>query len=155
MKITGLEEVFRNLNKEVEKIQTRTQAGMIVAAIKVRRATEKETPKTPVDTGNLRSSFFVVTPKTTPQGESPKFRDDKNGQMAGDHAVTVAATKAILSKKLPAVGFGFSANYAMHVHEMVDGKFQRPGAGAKFLDTHLKNMKDEILQTIGMEAQIQ
>lgn len=153
-KITGLETIAKNLNKEIQKITTRSQAGLVTAAIVVRRATEKESPKTPVEFGNLRSSFFVTTIKDAPVGGSPKFKDDKNGEMAGDHQATIESVKATLPKKYPAVGLGFSASYAMHVHENVDAKFQRPGAGAKFFETHLKNKQAEILEIIGAEIQI-
>jgi len=50
--------------------------------------------------------------------------------------------------------FGFTAEYAWYVHEMVGANFQRPNAGAKFFEASLKrnDKNGEILRVIKEEA---
>lgn len=43
---------------------------------------------------------------------------------------------------------GYTANYALYVHEMVNAVFQRPGAKAKFLEEPLRLLKDELIKGI-------
>ena len=70
-RVTGVDKVLKNLNKEVQAIEGRTLKGLIRAAIIVRRGMEESSPKIPIDTGNLRASWF-----TDPhyQGENPVVR---------------------------------------------------------------------------------
>ena len=51
----------------------------------------------------------------------------------------------------PFVLMGFTANYALWVHENMDSgiKWNKPGSGPKFLEAALKRNKDEILRIIG------
>lgn len=56
----SLEEVMRNLNKEIKAIKGRTMKGYIRAARLVRRDMDRTPPLIPVgDTGNLRDSWFT------------------------------------------------------------------------------------------------
>jgi hypothetical protein len=118
VKILGLDKVIKNLNSEIHKIEGRTMKGLILATILVQREVE---PKVPVDTGNLRASWF-----TTP----------------------------VESNKNPVVFLGFSANYALWVHEMVGATFQRPTAQAKFLESTLKQNQKKILEIIAKTAHV-
>jgi hypothetical protein len=122
MNLKGLEAVIANLNKEIKAIEGRSLAGMIRAAVVVRRSTEETPPLTPVDLGNLRASWFTH-PGYAPGGN-------------------------------PFLTMGYSANYAVYVHEMVGAKFQRPGAGAKWFQAAFRRNKDRILEVIREEAQI-
>jgi hypothetical protein len=54
----------------------------------------------------------------------------------------------------PAVIFGHSANYAVFVHEMVGANFQRPGAGAKWLQAAIRNSKERTLKIIADNAKV-
>lgn len=62
MSLKGIDKVARNLNKEIAKIENRSAKGLTVAALRIRRDSQK---KTPVDEGNLRASAFTETFKTT------------------------------------------------------------------------------------------
>lgn len=62
MMLKGTQEVLKNLNTEIRKIRGRTMVGLIEAAYHVRYDMDKTSPTIPVDTGNLRYSWFV-TPK--------------------------------------------------------------------------------------------
>lgn len=54
----------------------------------------------------------------------------------------------------PAVIFGFSANYAAFVHELLGANFQRPGAGPKFLQAHIRRTRERTLRIIRDNARI-
>lgn len=62
--------------------------------------------------------------------------------------------KATLAKRIAQgqdaeVEVGYTANYALYVHEMEGANFQRPGAQAKFLETPLRQRKDEWVGIVG------
>lgn len=131
-KITGFDKVKRNLNKEIQGIKGRSMKGLIESAIIVRVDMEKTPPKIPVDTGNLRASWFTTQVRT-----------------------------------LKGIGLimGFSANYAILVHERVEGapwgdgtvgkvNWNRSGSGPKFLQASLFRNAPLILQTIQKNARV-
>lgn len=133
--ITGIETVMKGLNGKMVEFQINGVRGMRNAAGFIRGEMERSAPKVPVDTGNLRASWFIESIRA--------------------------------SKNRVGVKFGFSANYAVYVHEMVDADFTSPrkryqrthgqrtkakgvyrpraGAGAKFLESHLKRNVYKIL----------
>jgi hypothetical protein len=49
---------------------------------------------------------------------------------------------------------GFSAGYAVFVHENIGAHFQRPGAGAMFFSASINRNHQTILKIIAEEAQI-
>lgn len=136
-RIHGIENVMGGINTHLKKMQFASMKGMIKAAALIRRDMEQTEPKVPVDTGNLRSSWFTTPVRT----------------LKGDHGLIM----------------GFSANYAVYVHEMVDADFISPrtrygpgpgrkrtytprsGAGAKFLEYALKRNTPEIFRIIAEE----
>ena len=61
--LKGIDNVMRNLNKEVAKMKIKSLAGLIQAAALIRVDMDKTPPLIPVDTGNLRNSWFVTTGK--------------------------------------------------------------------------------------------
>jgi hypothetical protein len=124
--LQGMSTVMSNLNKEILKIEARSMKGLIEAAIIIRRDMDKTSPTIPVDTGNLRGSWF---------------------------------TEAIKVKGMSGLLIGFSANYAVFVHERVEGSewgkgtvgkvdWNREGSGPKFLEAALTRNEKLILQTI-------
>jgi len=56
----------------------------------------------------------------------------------------------------PVVMFGFDANYALFVHEMVDGSinWKRPGSGPKFMEASINRNKTKILEIIASYTKI-
>ena len=64
-----MERVLINLNREIKGIENRSMQGLIESSIIVRRDMDQTPPLIPVDTGNLRASWFT-TPvrKGTQQG---------------------------------------------------------------------------------------
>lgn len=93
--------------------------------------------------GVIKAAIFVLRDvEQTP----PKIPVDEGNLRAS------AFTHAYKGTKGPAVQLGFSAYYAWYVHEMVGANFQRPGAGAKFLEASLKRNKAKILDIIASEV---
>ena len=62
--ISGLDQVLKNLNNEIKRIQFTTKAGMRQAALLVKGRAQRLTP---VDTGNLKGSTYVEV-FNTPHG---------------------------------------------------------------------------------------
>lgn len=161
--IKGMDVVLSNLQKEIKQIKGRSKSGLIEAAIIIRRDMEHTSPTIPADTGNLRASWFVVTSTSVPEGGSPSFKGDNAAEMSADHASAISENRAVTQAiPYPVLIMGFSANYALWVHEMVDAQFSgrpgkkpgRPGSGAKFLESALKRNKGVILEAIQKHASI-
>lgn len=171
--LSGLDKVIAKLNTEVSKIEQRTLKGLIRAAIIVRRDMDKVSPKIPVDKGNLRQSFFIISSEgKTEMGTSPGFVGEKPWTMYKAHKKTVMGLADLISPSGPFVQLGFSANYAIEVHEKVgrsgmakrglshmrsgvgDINWSRPGSGPKFLENALDRNILDILYMIGKEAKI-
>jgi hypothetical protein len=131
-KIRGLNQVINNLNTRIRMIEGRTLKGIIRGVAQIRRDMDKTVPLIPVDKGNLRASFFVITSQgNVPQGASPRFKATGKkttftaAQMAKLQAVhsgtiseMTAKAKALGTSRGPFVVFGFGAYYALYVHEM-------------------------------------
>lgn len=54
----------------------------------------------------------------------------------------------------PAVLMGFSANYAVWVHENMEATFNRQGSGPKFFQDSLLRNRNEIIKIIADNAQV-
>lgn len=166
--IRGLEQVIANLNKMRDQFKQNSLKALIRAQIPVRRDMDKVPPKIPVDLGNLRASYFVVTGKAgvhggkNVTGASPSFKAKVGERVSRGHPAVMEETKTLAtSKGYPTIGFGFSAYYAWYVHEMVDaggpyGTFlpertihwTRPGSGPKYFQAALNNNKGKMLKII-------
>ncbi len=154
---------MNRLNKEIEGIKGRSAKGLIEAAILIRRETELTPPFTPVDTGNLRSSWFIVTAfgKHPKDSFNREFVDKKQkglaAKMKTDHAKAIEEAKATMKAKSASGVFlmmGYSANYAAAVHEKIKAKFKKIGADAKWFQSHLQSNTKEIVKIIQENAQI-
>lgn len=159
MRLKGVENVMRNLNREIKAIKGRSMAGLIRAAIFIRRDVDNTPPLIPVNTGNLRASWFITTGHGD-MGGAGKFKGPRAAEMATDHAevVTKASSKAsaVRASNRPVLIMGFSANYATKVHESERpmGRWRRPGSGPKFFESTLKSNQAMILKIIADNARI-
>lgn len=154
--LKGLDEVLDEMNKQIEAIDGRTMKGLIRAGIIVHRAVDKDSPKIPTDTGNLRASRFTVTSEgTVKAGQSPNFKGEDTGDMTSEHKAMVdaAAHTAKAVANGPGLAFGYTANYAASTHENLEATFRRPGAGPKYLQAKLDDKQDEILKVIAKEVE--
>ena len=157
VKLRGIDKVIRNLNKNIQEIKGVSLKGLIRAGIIIRRDMDQTSPTIPVNFGNLRASWSMITSNSTVvEGSSPMFTGDAAALLASLHQseAAIAASKArSLSKGVhPVVVFGFSAFYTWFVHESVDDNFQRPGSGAKFFEASLNRNRDKVLSVIKREA---
>jgi hypothetical protein len=164
-----LQNILRNLNREIMKIEGATQEGLIRATNKIHQETEKGGVRVPVDLSNLSHSFFYVTAagrigkgggkSYTPEGNAANFVGKNAGQLAAGHAAllteSIGKAKALAATyKGPIVIAGYSANYALWVHEMIGAKFQRKGAGPKWFEIAIKTKQAEILKIIQSNAKV-
>ena len=156
--VKGMDIVLANLNKEIAKIKGKSMAGMIESAILIRRDMEKTPPKIPLRTGNLRASWFTVTSKSRPEGRAlAGFKGEGRGEMEKEHMAAAASGKQSLGRQFGVI-MGFSANYAVFVHEMVDRgggiNWKRAGSGPKFLEAAMRRNAKKILGIIRRNATI-
>jgi len=149
--VKGIDEAITALNREVQKIEGRTLRGLIRGAVIIRRKIDTVPPVVPVDLGNLRASWFSVTTNSVQAGKSPEFKGPKATEFAAHHSAVVNEMQGKVKGKI-AVAMGFSANYAAEVHEKIEAKFRRPGAGAKFFQAAINNSIDEVLEIVRKEA---
>lgn len=154
----GLPTVLRNLNIEVNKIKNGSLSGLIRSTIIIRRSMDLDAPLIPVDTGNLRSSWFVVTNKgTVADGANATFvnrPDTTLDRLRQGHKGTVSKWKTMTAGAFPMVAFGFTAFYAERVHESLDVNFKRPSSGAKFFESAIKMNSKRILNMVRSEAKV-
>lgn len=174
--IKGLRNVLLRINREVLQIEQRTLKGLIKAVALVYNETEQGSIKVPVDTGNLRHSWFTVTSSgkvvsgggrtRTVVGGSAMFKGSNASVMAANHAAMLREMRMrawSLSKTNdgPFIFFGYTANYATYVHEMIDvgpwdpvtkRGFKRPGSGSKWFEAALRKHQDNIITIIKENA---
>jgi len=154
-----LQNIIYNLNKEIMKVEGATQSGLIRAVNLIHQETEKGSVRVPVDTSNLRHSWFYVTAKGGVGGSTGKFIGKNAGRLAAEHAAMRTEMKGkakslFTQYKGPFVIAGYSANYTLWVHEMMGAKFKRRGAGPKWFEIAIKNKQGEILKIIQSNAKI-
>ena len=159
----GLQEVMQNLNREIQGIKGRSMKGLIEAAILIRRDMESTPPLTPVDLGNLRASWFVVTTKGEQTGGSPQFKGRTDSEkkrateMTAIHSATVSTLQAQAGvyKTVERLYMGFSANYAGQVHEMMgEVAWKRPGSGPKWFEAAIKRNSKRIVEIVRQNARV-
>lgn len=154
--------VVSNINKALERIENRSAKGLTRAANYIMIDTEITPPLNPMETGNLIDSRFVVNSDgEVVWGKSPLFIEAKNrnpAKMYSDHYTILSeAQLAALSSPRHSVIFGYTAYYAVLVHEMEPGasgtiNWSRPSSGTKFFESSIRRNKDEILRIIAKEA---
>jgi len=118
-RLIGTEKVLKNLNREIGKVEGDVLAGVITAALFIRGRSQV---KTPVVEGNLRNSAYVVSSSgSTNAGSSPKFTGRDSGNMATQHVGEMTKQRNIAKRSLkkfgPMASIGYSAVYALAVHE--------------------------------------
>lgn len=155
--VLGINKVMANLNKEIKNIKGATLKGLINASITIRRLTESEMPVTPLKYGNLRASWYTTTAKmNVAKGANPTWKGPVrlHEKLSEDHAKAVeegiSYAKSATRMGMIALVMGYSANYALIVHQKTDPnvKWSRKGSGPLWLEKAIKNNKRLILQDI-------
>ena len=151
----SVDNVISNLNKKLQEIQNKSLMGLIKGAKLIYEDMESTVPLIPVDLGNLRKSFFIVTSNGgVIQGNSATFVGDDAGKISEGHLATIQEAKGTRAGVLkgPYVVFGFGAYYAVYVHEMIGASFQRQGAGALFFSNAIARNSNRILKLVAQEV---
>ena len=149
VRFVGVDKVLRNLNAEIKKIEGRTQAGVIDAAMMIKN---KAGHKTPRDTGNLVGSAYVIWPKGK-QPNSPNFKGEDTEKLSSDFDRGVSEGKSRMNRqKQPVAEIGYTAYYAVFVHEI--DKAYRGGKSWKLLESALTENAGKIMILIKAWARI-
>lgn len=167
---TGFAIINANLNKELEKIKYRTNKGLLLAAIEVRRSMEEMPPLIPLKHGNLRGSWFITTKKGADvslkayEVRTAKFKRADTPKILQDlregHKQVLAEADITMAKYPIGVMMGFSAYYSAPVHEMLgapsgeDIHWSKPGSGPKFFQAAMYRNFDKIIMIVKSNAQV-
>lgn len=147
--VKGIDQVLANLNAEMQKMQLASVPGLIECAIVIRRDMETVSPTIPVDTANLRHSFFSVVTGGNGMSSTQDNKGALNPDSKSRHSVITSAAQSAVSKyNHPSMILGFTAAYAIPVHEDMTAKFKRPGSGPKFFEAALKRNYSKFLQIL-------
>jgi len=158
--MTGMREVMANLNVQIAMIKGATEKGFVEVAAFIRNKTEHEEPLTPVDLGNLRASWFVVSAKKVYQTKGPSTFSGKDaGKISGQKDIAITESQgqlAGLGENKIGLMMGYGANYAGFVHEFIPGiaNFQRPGSREKWLQSHLYTNTGKIVEIVKENVKI-
>ena len=136
--IKGLDNVMKNLNAEIRAIEGRTGQGLIEAGILIRRDMDMTPPLIPIDTGNLRQSWFSTLFKKMSQ---------------------IGIIIGFSSNYAVFVHENVDADFTSPRWRQKKGKKKywytpRAGAGAKFFESSIKRNEKRILATIAKHAKI-
>lgn len=119
------------------KKQTKGMDGVISNLDKHVKSVESKALK-----GVVNASFFIERETDTTFPKVPV--DLGNLRQSFFRETTSTATRVSCM-------LGYTANYAIYVHEKPNQKFQRPEAGYKWLEHHLFSNKKAILEIIQKE----
>ena len=151
-----LDKIIKNFNKEVSQIEGDVQAGLITAGAIIKAQSQDNTP---VDTGNLRASHYLVSGRSVEEPNGGNFRTTgKKGKpnpsgerVASEHSGSVQAAGArAKAKGYPFIELGCTAFYAEAVHE--DLSAQHPSGKAKFMEDAIKANVGKALEIIKQKA---
>ena len=93
-KLTGVDQVIKNLNKEIVKIKGLSMKGLIQSAVLIRRDMDKTPPLIPIDLGNLRASWYVVTGTGKGPTKASVFIGPDSSKMSAQHSSIVTQNKS-------------------------------------------------------------
>lgn len=162
--IERVDRVIAEFHRRVGNAELYTLRGLIKVATLIHNETLRGDVHTPIDLGNLRHSWFVVTSRGgLHAGKSvSSFSGPKAAEYAAGHSALVAEMKQRTEHLQaqyngPFVIIGYSANYAMYVHEMLganfnQGKRKDPRGGPRWFSTAIAKQMDEMINILTTEA---
>jgi hypothetical protein len=156
----GGAQVEAELNRQLALIEGKTLKGLILGSVIIHNDTEKTSPLTPVDLGNLRASRFTVTADSVPRGKGQaQFKGKNANKILSDHNDAIMEGQGIIRAmdkkgKIRGLMMGYTANYAFWVHENIGANFKRPGAGPKWFESSVKRNTAKVLQAVRDTAKI-
>jgi len=165
--VEGFEQVMNNLNRAIITIKKSSERGLVNAAFFIRNVTEKETAATPLDFGNLRASWFVTWSKGVAKDPNDKYtgkfrnnpvRRISTAQFQAWHqaATAEASGMSAANPKKATVVMGYSANYAMWIHEHLGAHFtsRSPAAGPKWFQEAIDRNHGKIVEIIRQTSKV-
>ncbi len=151
----GIEKVMAKLRKELKTIEDKTVSSLVKGAIIIQRDMEYTPPLTPVDLGNLRSSFFITSiNQTVSPGSFVGPFASEIGSYSSSVVNKYSSRSNTKNKNGYSVFFGFTAYYATKVHEWDTAIFKRPGSGPFFFEASIKRNASRIITLAWEEAKI-
>lgn len=129
IRVDGIDDVLRDLNREISGIKNRSRSGLMAAGLKVEAESKRRVPR---EYGNLVNSAYTRRAPDNPD----------------------------------AVEIGYSAEYAVYVHENMEQRLQGeprpsglgvywgPSGQPKYLESALRDLQGEILETIRQHARV-
>lgn len=147
-RIDGIDKVINEINAKIKDMAKEiSNKGFIRVGILLRNSMEHNAPGIPVDTGNLKASWFTVSKGyggtvnsngSGFDGTLPRVRPQHKLKQA---AVVAKSKVVVQSSAKPLMIFGFAANYAVPVHELHKSK-------SKFFQKALEREKGRILEIL-------
>lgn len=154
-RIDGMDKVLGALNKKIKGMGTASKQGLIRGGFFISR---KSSETIPVDLGNLRASQFVTWGEgLQTKGEFRNGISKRTGQAFTEaaemrsHHVDVLSEAQSLCRKGIRVVVGYSANYAVIVHEDMEMQ-HKEGKRAKYLQKAITENMPRLLEIIAGSA---
>ena len=144
--LQGIDTVLKNLSKEISKIEGDVQKGLTLGTLKAKGDSMKMTP---VDTGNLWASHYLVSGDGSVSQESAGWdvSDASGRKVAEEHPGHVSEAKAnAKAQRKPFVEMGCTAHYAEKVHE--DLEASHVSGNAKFMELAIRDNVSQIISTV-------
>ncbi len=148
IRTTGLNDAVTKLNKATREVMVGTKKGFIVGGFLLQREAQI---RTPVDLRNLEASAFLIWDDG--MNATAQFKGDDSGRLSSDHTSVIQSEQSMISKDVftPEIELGFTAYYAIYVHEDKDAK--HPGKGdSKFLEEAVEANQTQFLDAVAKEA---
>jgi len=151
-RVEGLDDVLNKLQHTTVLVKTASLKGVIKAGLLVQAGAQK---KTPVDLGNLKNTGFT-TWKGRRDVEPREFEGREAEDLAEDYPDTIGTHQAEIRREQGAGDFnpqsrvGFSAFYALHVHEDVEQP--HVNGQSKYLQASLMENQGKIVSLLRGEG---
>lgn len=128
-RVEGLDEAIESINKQIGEIENLASEGLWEAGLKILGVAQKKL-RASVVTGNLRASGYV--------------RNENDFTRPDPAALDAAKNEPVPSDRIPDIGveLGFTANYAIYVHENMTGR------SPKFLEQTILENQQEIVDIV-------
>lgn len=145
VEVKGLDMVLKNLNKEIKAIEGDIGKGLLLGMSLTKADSMKGTP---VDTGNLKGSHYLVFSTGKVEQDTSFDTKTKSGQkVASEHSGHISDSIAdVKSKRGITAEIGCTAFYAEAVHENLEASHVT--GSAKFLENAVKKNANQILSLI-------
>lgn len=167
-----IEGALKALDKEIFKVKNRALSGLKIVQQTIHESMDESAPLVPVDTGNLRKSFFCVASSgAVYYGANPRFNQTPNkpsdySDLVDDHQKALKKASRESARKAkkndgPAISLGLSAYYAPYVHEMY-GKtasgnrinWSREGSGPGFFAAAISRILPKVPYIVAKEIKV-